>query len=277
MSGPAPPAGRQQTAARVRLDVGEVRHLGIVGVGAEGVLLAVARAEDVVAGQLYGGNHHEVEGAEHDRVYAQVAGLQAIDERDPRQVSEGKHEAEAVGGDVHGGEDGGLHPQRVEHVPRLREGHDQHGVGDIAVGSILLGHEGQVQYDPAEQAGPQLHEGLDVDLDVEQRQDDARVELAADVPVVDDVAAVPTRRELALVGVAGPDGEGAEVDVCGQGVGDEDVGGEELEVVAVDERPHGEVRAHHPRAGSADGQDRGRRNEGCTVSAAPHFRQSFLT
>jgi len=82
---------------------------------------------------------------------------------------------------------------------------------------------------------------------------------------------VPTRRELALVGVAGLDGEGAEVDVCGQGVGDEDVGGEKLEVVAVDERPDGKVCAHRPRAGSADGQDRGRRNEGCTVSAAPHL------
>jgi len=166
VSGPAPPAGRQQTAARMRLDVGEVRHLGIVGVGAEGILLAVARTEDVVAGQLHGGNHHEVDGAEHDGVHAQVASLQAIDERDPRQVSEGKHEAEAVGGDVHGGKDGGLHPQRVEHVPRLREGHDQHGVGDVAVGSILLGHEGQVQHNPAEQAGPQLHEGLDVDFNV---------------------------------------------------------------------------------------------------------------
>ena len=38
----------------------------------------------------------------------------------PGQVSKGEHEAKAIGGDVHGCEDGGLKPQRIQHIQRLR-------------------------------------------------------------------------------------------------------------------------------------------------------------
>ena len=66
-------------------------------------------------------------------VVHQVAGLQRVREGHPGQVAEGQHEAEAVGGDVHGGQDGGLVPQRVRHVQPVEGAHERHGRADAPV------------------------------------------------------------------------------------------------------------------------------------------------
>ena len=50
-------------------------------------------------------------------VVQNVEGLQAVGEGHPDKVSECQHEAEALGGDVHGGQDGGLKPQCICNIP----------------------------------------------------------------------------------------------------------------------------------------------------------------
>lgn len=71
----------------------------------------------------------------------QVPRLQTVDEGQPDQVTERKHKAEAVGGDVDGGEDGRLHVQRVQDVGGLEERDEQDRVGDGGVHPVLVGDE----------------------------------------------------------------------------------------------------------------------------------------
>ena len=57
----------------------------------------------------------------------------------PGQVSKGEHEAESVCGDVHGGQDGGLKPQRVQHIQRLGGGSWENGARRL--GGWRVGYE----------------------------------------------------------------------------------------------------------------------------------------
>ena len=102
---------------------------GVGGVGAEAVFLIVGAAEDVVACAL--GEEHEGDprGPEAVGVGGEVAGLEGIDKGEPDEVAEGEHEAEAVGGDIDGGEHGGLHVEGVEDVDGLEEGEQEERVG----------------------------------------------------------------------------------------------------------------------------------------------------
>ena len=80
----------------------EGHTFGIASV-AEVVLLAVGAAEDVVSGEVHeedggGGGETKLDGVEDE-----VACLEGVRKGDPREVADGKHESEAVGGDVHGG------------------------------------------------------------------------------------------------------------------------------------------------------------------------------
>lgn len=64
VSGNSPPARNEKLATLLGLDVLELRHLGIVGVGSEVVLLAVGRAEDVEAKTNEGQHHGKTNRAE---------------------------------------------------------------------------------------------------------------------------------------------------------------------------------------------------------------------
>jgi hypothetical protein len=180
--------------------------------------------------------------AEVDGVDGQVAGLETVDEWQPGKVAKGKHEAEAVGGDVHGGENGRLHPQCVGDVEGL-EGDDQdHGVGDAAVEFVLVGRKGEIEDYPPQETGTHLAPDFDVDF-AEDGESDAWVEFATNEPVVDEVAGVASCCELAVLGVARLDGKGADVDEAGEEKGDEEVDGDELGVVFPDECPDDKVGA----------------------------------
>ena len=242
MPGDAPPARDEKTRTGLGLNVLEMGNAGVVGVGAEVVLLAVGEAEDGEGGQQQGTDCQEANSAELLRVHGEVAGLLRVQERHPDKIAESKHEAEAVGGNVDGGQDGGLHDVGVEDVESLDDGDEDDAVGDEAVQAVLLGDEGAVDNDPAEQAGPELHELLDVNLS-DQGEGDAWVELAANVPVVDDVARVAACRQLTELGVARLDAEAANVDKGAKGVGDQDIGRQDLDVVVGDESPDRELGA----------------------------------
>jgi len=98
----------------------------------------------------------------------------------------------------------------------------------------LLCNEGEIEDQPAEHSRTQLHERLDVDV-TEPRQADAGVELPANVPVVDDISAVPASSQLALIFVAALHSKRLDVDISRQRVGDQDVGGQQSNVVPVNE------------------------------------------
>ena len=249
----APPAGDEEARAGGCLDVFEVRDAGVRGVGAEAVLLVVDGAEDVVADTLDGQDSDDALDAEVDGVDGEVAGLHAVGEGDPGKVAEGEHHAETVGDQVDGGQDGGLHVQCVEGVDGLGGGDQDDRVGDTAVVAVLLHDEGQVHDDPAEHAGAQLTPGLDVDL-AEDGQHDTGVQLATDEPVVEDIAGVAACSKLAHLRVLGVlDAEGANINVGGQDVGDEYVGGDNANVVVGDEGPDGPVGTIHDGASGQDG------------------------
>jgi len=50
----------------------------------------------------------------------EVAGLERVGERHPRQVAEAEHEAEALGGYVHGRQNGRLKPQTIQDIEPLQ-------------------------------------------------------------------------------------------------------------------------------------------------------------
>lgn len=129
-----------------------------------------------------------------------------------------------------------------------------HRVRHVAVGLVLLGHESQVKNEPAKHTRPELHPRLDVDL-ARKRKSDARVQLAANEPIVDDVSTVTTLGEFAQFLVTSLDLEGAHIDIDGKQERDEQVGRDQTHVVLVDERPDGEVGTLGKSASSADGQD----------------------
>ena len=261
MTGSTPPARGQQTGATGSLDVFEVLDVRVVGVGSELVLLAIARAEDVVAGELNSHDEGDLGPAELDGVDGQVASLDAVDEGHTYEIAKGKHAAETVGGNVHGGHDGRLIPQSVQHVPGLSTDDNVHGIGDSAISAVLTSSESQIKQDPAEETRSQLHESLDIDF-AKDGKSDTRVEFSSDEPVVDDVASSAALSELAVVGIIGLDREGADVAVGGQEVANEDIGGQELDVVVVDKGPDREVSALEEGTGGGDCEDEHGRGKG---------------
>lgn len=149
MSGGAPPAGDEELAARRRLDVVQVSDSGVVGVGAEAVLFVVGAAEDVVSKPLHGEDSDSARNSQLDGVNGEIASLEGVDERDPDEIAKGKHEAETVSRDVHGRQDGRLHPQRVKHVDGLECGDEENTVGDVPMKAILVCDESEIHQNPS--------------------------------------------------------------------------------------------------------------------------------
>ncbi|KFZ06227.1 hypothetical protein V501_07613 [Pseudogymnoascus sp. VKM F-4519 (FW-2642)] len=256
-----------------------MRDAGVRRVGAEAVLLVVRAAEDVVPQTQDGEDASVTREAEGEGVDGEVARLQTVDEGDPSEVAEGEHESEAVGGDVHGSEHGGFHVEGVEDVEGLEEGDEDDGVGDVAVGLVLVRDEGDVEDDPAEESWAQLAEDFDVDF-AEDGEGDARVQFPTDEPVVEHVAGVAAGGELAHVFVAGLDAETADVDEGREGEGDEYVGGDDLGVVVPDVGPDWEVGALRDGTGEEenDGEDGGGESwGGLAMGCCRVYGRSILT
>lgn len=193
VAGTSPPAGDDEFGSSFGGDGLEVGDARVVGVRPEAVLLVVGGAEDVVSHALEGEDAGDALQPEGERVDGQVAGLKAVEGREPGNVAEGKHEAESVVDAVDRGQDSGFHVQAVEDVEHLESGDHDDGVGYIAVDFVLVGDECEVKNDVPYQTRTHLVEEFDVDGLASCNGDeggngDTRVHLAADEEVVDDVA-----------------------------------------------------------------------------------------
>lgn len=62
----------------------------------------------------------------------QVAGLERVGERHPCEVSKGEHESKALRRNVHGGQNGGLHPHRIQHIDGVKRAHQHQGHAHVA-------------------------------------------------------------------------------------------------------------------------------------------------
>lgn len=183
----APPARSQQLASRSGGHVLEVLGVGAV---AELVLFRVGFAENVVADEVDSNDSRSSSDTEVDRSESKVAGLQTVDEGHPDEVSNREHETEAVGGNVHSGEDGRLHEERIGNVPEVEGANENHAVRHTAVQlNILMAGAANVEDGPQDETGSELVERFDVEAA------DAGVEFTADEPVVEDVARVSAESE----------------------------------------------------------------------------------
>jgi len=192
---------------------------------------------------------------------SKVACRLRVDEWHPNNVAKREHQAEAVGGDVDRGQDSRLEVMAIKDIKRLDCGDENNAVSDIAIQAVLLGDEGTVHQGPAEQARTKLHPLLDVDL-ANDWERDAWVELASNEPVIQDVTSHTADRKLAQLRVTRLNAEAADVDESSKGVGDDDIRGQDLDVVVGNESPQGEIGALGDSAGGADNEGEHARGEG---------------
>ena len=197
----APPTGDEQLAAGACGDVLQMLDSRIVGVSTEAVLLVVGGAEEIVTERLNSQDAGYACQSQTHRVDREVARLQTVGERHPNEIAEGKHEAKAVGCNVDRCEDGGLHIEGVEDIEGLEGGNEEHRVADRAIGSILVGNEGEIHDYPAEEARAHLTPDFQVNS-TKYREIHARVQFTSDEPVVDQIATMTTRCQLAVLQVA---------------------------------------------------------------------------
>lgn len=206
MARKTPPAGNHELGAALGLDVLEVLATGVVGVGAETVLLVVGAAEDRVANCGDAEDHCETLKAKFEGEHGEVAGLEVVDKGHPDKVTEGKHEAEAVHDDVHGGQKCRFHVETIQDVECLEDGDEDDRVCDVTVFPVLTSDVGEVQDNPSQQTGSHLIPDLDIDsprafADERDRQPHTRVQFASDEEVVQDVAGVSAGGQLSEFGV----------------------------------------------------------------------------
>ena len=70
----------------------------------EVVFLAISGTEDVVTEQVHGQDEPGVDWTKLNLVEDEVTRLERVDERNPCEITDGEHEPEPVGCDVHCGE-----------------------------------------------------------------------------------------------------------------------------------------------------------------------------
>jgi hypothetical protein len=247
VAGHTPPSRGKEPGASLRLEVGRVLEARLVWVGAEGELLRVGEAEDGDADDEDTGDKSKIDPAKVYRVDGEIATLGGVEEGDPDDVAKRKHEAQAVGDNVHHAENARLRILSLQNIVALDGGDEQDAVRDVTVIAVLLGDKGQVEQDPASQARTHFQPCLDVNL-AKEGEGDTGVEFPAYVVVVDEVARVSAASQLSQLAVARLDAEAADVDPGSDNVGKEDAACQELEVVVADEGPDNEVRAIDVRA-----------------------------
>lgn len=267
VAGHSPPAAHQELGASGRLNILEVLDARVFRVGPEAVLLVVHSAENVVSNALDGQDASHTSQTKFDRVDREIACLQRIGERNPDEVTKGKHHAETVSDNIDRGEDGGLHVQGVKGVDSLRNSDENDGVGNTAEVAVLLHDKRKIQDDPSQHSRAKFAPRLDVNFS-KDGQGDARVQFTSDEPVVQHVASVATGCKLSHGGVLRVlDTERRNVDIDGQSIGNEDVAGENANVVVVDECPNRKFGALGNGSCAEDGYDEESRVKGCTELA----------
>ena len=122
----------------------------------------------------------------------------------------------------------------------MEGGEEDNGVGQSAMGGVLMRAEGEVEQDPAQQARAHFAEDFDIKNLVKEGESDTRVELSSNKEVVEDVARVAARGKLPMCRVRATtvgDRERPEVDEEGDEGGDEKIGGDDLWDIVPNECP----------------------------------------
>jgi hypothetical protein len=253
VAGCTPPSRDKQLGSSSSLNVLEVLYAGVLGVCAESVLLVVDGAEDVVSNGLNCQDCDNAAEAEVDRIHGQITCLDTVCEGNPDQIAKRKHHSESISNEIDGGQDSRLHVECIKRVDGLSSGDQDDGISDATKVAVLLHDECQVEDDPAQHTRAQLAPRLDVNL-AKDGQRDAGVEFASNEPIVQHIAGMSSGSELAHLGVLGVlDAERGDVHIDCQEVRDENVGGENSNVVVCNESPDRELGAVDKRARTEDG------------------------
>lgn len=129
------------------------------------VFLVIRAAEDPVTKQVGADSDGGAHRTQFNGMESQVPRLETIGERDPSKIADGKHIAKTVGGDVHGGEEGGLVVEAVRDIPELESEDEPHGVCDLretaTTDGLFAGHA-DIDEDPENEAWTQLVEGFEI-------------------------------------------------------------------------------------------------------------------
>jgi len=124
----APPPGRQQLGSPLGRHKAQVLRVPPVP---EFALLPVSASENMVAESMKDKDRRCPESTELDRVPGEISGLEAVHKRNPDEIADGEHIPKPVGGDVHGGEDGGFVVQGIGDVQALEDEDEEHRVGYV--------------------------------------------------------------------------------------------------------------------------------------------------
>lgn len=191
LAGPSPPASGQQFRAAFGLEKRQVRDRRIVGVAPKDVLLAVGTPKNGVSHSVDGHHRQQLPPAQGRIVVDQIASLQAVGKGNPAQVTKQQHKAKAVGGNIHGRQDGFFLVEGIPDVDPLKEVDQQHGTRHEACRDKLLVCRSSVEENPSNQARTQFTKLLPIKVAVT----DARIQFPADEKVVTEISGIATRRQ----------------------------------------------------------------------------------
>jgi hypothetical protein len=110
----------------------------------------------------------------------EVTGLEVINERNPGQVSNREHEAKAIRGDIHGGEESRLVVEAICNIPKLESKDEPHGICDIlktTTADSLFACHADVDEHPEDETRTQFIEGLEI------KRANRGIELPSDEPL----------------------------------------------------------------------------------------------
>mmetsp|Transcript_29423 Transcript_29423/g.61300 ORF Transcript_29423/g.61300 Transcript_29423/m.61300 type:complete len:582 (-) Transcript_29423:761-2506(-) len=230
LAGRPPPAARQQPRPALGGKVGQVGDALVARIVPEYVLLAIRQPKDGESQAVEGQYSHQHRFRQPRVVVDEKLGRVVVGKGDPRQVTKDQHEAKAVRGDVHGGEDALFHEHRIPDVDGVEEVEQDHAAGDASGQLPLFLGTGHVQEDPEYQAGAKLTEFLPI----EGPAQGARVEFPSHEKIVDVVPRSPGVRENPLGSRHRILPEARNVQPSRQGKTEEDVDKGQSLVVAVE-------------------------------------------
>lgn len=192
----------------------------------------------------------------------EISGLQRVDIWHPNNIAKSQHHTEAVGGDVHGRQDRGLVPPRVEDIQSLNSGDEDRAIRHETIVAILLSAPRTVHDNPAHHSRSKLKELLDVNL-TDERDRNTGVQFTTDEPIIQHVSGVASSSKLAVLLISGLNAKASNVDEGGHEVGVDDVGGKDLNEVLRHEGPDRKLGTLSSGSSGKDSQGEGARVQSC--------------
>jgi len=179
-----PPTRSHQTTTSSGLNVLQMRDFRIIGVIAESVLLAVGCTEDVHTSNLQKNNQDANPPRKTSIIVHEVTSLKGVVHRNPSKITETQHEAEAVSGDVHSGENSRFRPVRVDNIVEMEDADKNHGRRNEAMKLVLLCSHREVHDSPQNETRTQLADILEI------QEAETRIQSATHPEIEEDVSRI---------------------------------------------------------------------------------------